>query len=149
MSLEKKIYDDYVVAMKARDKAKIGFLSFVRGEMKNLAIDLKRKELEDSDVITVLKKQQKRLMEAKEMIVSSGRSEQLAELENEIKLLAGYLPEPLTKEELEKQIEQVISDLNATTMKDMGRVMKEVLSRAGARADNKIVSELVKSKLHG
>ena len=147
MTLEERIYKDYVEALKAKDKAKTDFLSFIRAELKNAAIDLRKEKLDDNEVFTVLKKQKKRLYETKESIVSSGREDLLKDVDRELALLSEYLPPPLAENELTEIINQVISEVNALSMKDMGRVMKGVLAKTGARADSKHVSELVRNKL--
>ena len=145
--LEEKIYQDYLGALKERNRQKIDFLSFVRAQLKNAAIELKKKKLDDNEVLTVLKKQKKRLAESKESIVSSQRSDLIEDLERELAILDGYLPKPLEESELLAIIDQVIAHLSASSMKEMGKVMKEVLAQAGVRADSRKVSELVKEKL--
>ena len=145
--MEEQVYKDYVLALKAHDKPKTVFLSFVRAELKNAAIDLRKKHLDDHEVLAVLKKQKKRLQDSKDSMASSGRQDLLDEVERELALVQAYLPEPLSEEELTVLVEQVISELEAASMKDMGRVMKEVVSRSQGRADSKKVSELVRSRL--
>ena len=145
--LEEKIYQDYVEALKAKNKSKTDFLSLIRAELKNQAIDLKKEKLEDPEVLAVLKKQQKRLQDTKESISSSQRQDLLEDVERELAILNEYLPPALSEEELSKIIDEVIAETGASTMKDMGRVMKEVLARVGAQADSKKVSQLVKNKL--
>jgi len=145
--LEEKIYQDYIVALKAKDQKRSSFLSFIRAALKNVAIDLKKDKLEDSDVFAVLKKQKKQLEDTKESMLSSGRDDLIKNAEDEIEILQAYLPNLLSEQELSKIIDQVISDLNAQSMKEMGAVMKEILSRVGVRADSKIVSSLVRQKL--
>jgi len=145
--LEEKIYKDYLKALKAKDKHKIDFLSLIRAELKNRAIDLKKEKLDDPEVLAVLKKQQKRLQDAKESIASSSRKDLLADIERELAIVNEYLPQPLSPEELSQMITEVITETGASSMKDMGRVMKEALAKVGARADSKSVSQLVKEKL--
>jgi uncharacterized protein YqeY len=147
MLLEDKIYQDYVAAMKAQDKPKIEFLSFIRAAFRNAAIDLKAKKLEDKDALAVLQKQQKRLMDTKESLKTTSRADLIEANEKELALLAEYLPKGLSPEELTKIIAETITQLNAAGMKDMGRVMKEVSTKIAGRADTKSVSELVKAKL--
>lgn len=147
MTLEERIYQDYVEALKAKDRAKTDFLSFIRAELKNAAIDLRKKKLDDGEVIAVLKKQKKRLQDTRESVVASKREELLKDVDRELALLNGYLPPPLAENELIDIINQVISEVNATSMKDMGRLMKEVLAKTGGRADSRHVSELVRNKL--
>ncbi len=145
--LEDKIYQDYVAALKAKEKQKTAFLSLVRSELKNKAIELKKEKLDDPEVLTVLKKQQKRLLDTKESIAQSQRADLIEATDQEIALLESYLPKPLGDEELLKIIDEVISETEASSMKDMGKVMKEVLAKVGVRADSKKVSALVKEKL--
>jgi len=145
--LEDKIYQDYVTALKAKDRQKADFLSLIRAELKNQAIELKKEKLEDAEVLAVLKKQQKRLQDAQESIASSGRTDLIEGLKKELVLLAEYLPKPLADDELAKIVKDTISELGASSMKDMGKVMKEVLAKVGVRADSKKVSSLVKESL--
>lgn len=147
MTLEEKIYQDYVAALKAKDKSRVDFLSFIRAELKNHAIDLKKKQLDDHEVLIVLKKQRKCLIDSKDSFSSSGRTDLLSALEKELALLDGYLPQPLANNELIQIIETVISQTQAFSLKDMGMVMKEVINQVGVRADSSKVSQIVKSKL--
>ena len=147
MLLEDKIFKDYAQALKAQDKHKCGFLSFVRADLKNRAIELKKEKLDDDEALAVLQKQKKRLQDSKEAIVKSGRQELLEPIERELTLINEYLPQPLEESELVKVIEEVISQVGASSIKDMGKVMKEVIAKVGARAEPKQVSALVKSKL--
>ena len=147
MSLEGKIYDDYIQARKAKESHRVEFLSLVRSELKNAAIDSKKAELDDSQVLTILKKQQKRLLDAKEAIASSGRKDLLENLDKELEILKQYLPQDLSDAQVITIIEEVITQTGASSMKDMGRVMKEVIAKIGVRADSKKVSALVKEKL--
>lgn len=146
-NLEQKIYEEYVRAMKSGDKDKTGFLSFLRAELKNSAIDLKKQSLDDSEVLSVLNKQKKRLQETKESAESSGRKDILEEAERELSFLKPYLPEALEEKEVLGIIDRIIAELGADSMKDMGRVMKEVLAIVGVRADSRLVSKLVREKL--
>jgi hypothetical protein len=145
--LEDRIYQDYTQALKAKNRPKSDFLSLVRADLKNQAINLKKAKLEDAEVLAVLKKAQKKLKDAKESIAGSGRADLLEGLEKELVILNSYLPEPMEDTELTGIVKTVISNLKASTMKDMGKVMKEVLAKVGVRADSKQVSGLVKEIL--
>ncbi|MFA7114870.1 MAG: GatB/YqeY domain-containing protein, partial [Candidatus Omnitrophota bacterium] len=83
----------------------------------------------------------------KDSLVSANRPEMLSEVEVEITLLSQYLPKQLAEDELRKLIDSSISSLGAATVKDMGRVMKEVTAKVGMRADAKLISKIVKDKL--
>ena len=145
--LEDKIYQDYTQALRAKDRHKIDFLSFIRADIKNQAINLKKDKLEDDEVLTVLKKAQKKLQDAKESIAKSERTDLLKGLEKELAILTEYLPKPLEEAQILEIVNAAISKLCASSMKDMGKVMKEVLARVGVQADSKKVSSLVKEKL--
>lgn len=145
--LEDKIYQDYTQALRAKDRSKIDFLSLIRADIKNQAIDLRKGKLEDGEILAVLKKAQKKLQDAKEIIAKSGRTDLLEGLEKELAILAAYLPKPLEEDKILAIISTVINELSASSIKDMGKVMKEVLARVGVRADPKKVSSLVKEKL--
>jgi len=145
--LEDKIYQDYIQALKAKDRQKIDFLSLIRADIKNQAINLKKDKLEDDEVLAVLKKAQKKLQDAKESIAKSERTDLLKGLERELAILNEYLPKPLEEAQILEIVNAVISELSASSMKDMGKVMKEVLAKVGLQADSKKVSNLVKEKL--
>lgn len=145
--LEQKIYDDYVQALKQKDKEKTAFLSFIRAALKNQAIDLRKDKLSDEETLAVLIKERKRLRDAQETIASSQRQDTLEEIKRQITLLEEYLPQQLDSEKLKAIINEVIAEENASSIKEMGKVMKRVLAKVGTQADAKKVSELVKQKL--
>tara|TARA_B100000315_G_C14471305_1_gene538478 strand:+ start:375 stop:824 length:450 start_codon:yes stop_codon:yes gene_type:complete len=147
MSLEEKIYSDFIQARKAKETHKIEFLSLVRSDLKNEAINSKKEKLDDDQVLAILKKQQKRLLDAKEVISSSERKDLIEALEKELEILNQYLPQPLSDDQVLAIIDEAISSTGASSIKDMGRVMKEVLAKVGVKADSKKVSNLVREKL--
>lgn len=145
--LEDKIMSDFKEAMKNKEALKQSTLSFLRSQLKNIAIEKKKDKLDDSDVIAAIKKQVKQRLDSIENFKSGGRSDLVEKEEKELKILKTYLPEELSPDELGKIIDEAISTSGASSIKDMGRVMKEVMTKASGRADNKLLSELVKSKL--
>lgn len=145
--LEEKILSDYKEAMKARDALKSTALNFLRAEVNNVAIAKKKNKLEDSEIISVIRKQIKEHQDSIEQF-SKGNRLDLADKESkELTLLKSYLPPELPEEELKKIIEEVILTTGAAGMKDMGRVMKEVTAKAAGQADGKLLSELVRERL--
>jgi uncharacterized protein YqeY len=145
--LEEKILNDYKEAMKARDALKSSVLNFLRAELNNVAIAKKKKKLEDSEIITVIRKQIKERQDSIEQF-KKGNRQDLADKETQEKeILKAYLPPELSPEELKKIIEEVVSTLGAQDIKDMGRVMKEVTAKAAGQADGKLLSELVRERL--
>ena len=147
--LEDKILADFKDAMKKRESLKIATLSFLRSQLKNIAIEKKEDKLDDSDIIAAIKKQVKQRLDSIDKFKSGGRQDLVEKEQNELEILKSYLPKELSREEIEKVVDEVIVNIGANTMKDMGRAMKEVISQVAGRADNKLVSELIKSKLIG
>ena len=145
--LEEKIDKDYIDAMKARDKERSSAVSFLRAQLKNHRIDLRVEKLQDSDVITVIKKQIKQRQDSIEQFRKGGREEMAQKEEREMALLKSYLPQELSDDQLKAMVKEAIAQTQATSIKDMGKVMKAVLEKASGRADNKKVGDLVKAAL--
>lgn len=147
MTLEHKVHDDYKEAMKSRDALKSSVLSFLRAEVLNTAVAKKKNNLDDSEVIAVIKKQIKQRQDSIEQFTRGERLEMAQKEQKEMDILKGYLPPELPQEELKKIIAQVIAETGAAGIKDMGKVMKEVGVRVAGQADNKTVSDLVRQAL--
>jgi hypothetical protein len=145
--LEEKILNDYKEAMKARDSLKSSVLSFLRADMMNLAVAKKKKALDDSEVITVIKKQIKQRQDSIEQFTKGDRIEMAEKEKKELELLKPYLPPEISGDEIKKVIEEVMAATAASGMKDMGRVMKEVNAKIAGQADGKLVSDLVRERL--
>lgn len=145
--LEEKILNDYKEAMKNRDTLKASALSFLRAELINVAIAKKKKNLEDNEVIAVIRKQIKAHQDSIEQF-KIGMREDLADKETkEREVLKSYLPQELSEDEIKKIIEEAVSLTDAQDLKDMGRLMKEVTAKIAGKADGKLVSDLVKERL--
>lgn len=149
MSLEKKINADFIQAMKDKNAEKKQVLSFIRAEMKNVSINEGKREagLEDSDVIAVLKRHQKKLKDTYNQMKEAGRDDLALEAQAELVIVDEYLPEEMTEEQIVAIVDEVIAETGAMNMKDMGNVMKAVLVKTAGTADNAIVSTVVRSKL--
>ncbi len=145
--LEEKIMNDYKQAMKDKDAVKSSILSFLRAEMINAAIAKKKKQLDDEDVIAVIRKQVRQHQDSIEQFKKGNRQDLVDKEGKELGILKAYLPAELPPEELNKIIEEAITSAAASGMKDMGKVMKEVSSKVAGRADSKAVSDLVRAKL--
>jgi hypothetical protein len=147
-SLFERLQSDMKAAMKARDKDRLGVLRMLISKVKSAAID-DPQATEDEGVTRVLLTYAKQREEGLEEARKAGRDE-LAEAEEfELSVVRSYLPEPLSDDELESLVETVIADEGASSMKDMGRVMKAAIARADGRADGGRVSAVVKKKLAG
>ena len=147
MSLEDKISQDYVSAMKARDSFSSSVLSFLRAQIKNVKVDKRLEQVPDEDVISVIKKQVKQRQDSITQFKAGNRHDLADKEEKELVILRNYLPPEMSMEQLMKIIEEVISANGATSIKDMGRVMKDVLGRTAGQADNQTVGALVKERL--
>ena len=145
--LEEKISKDYVEAMKAKDSLRSSTLNFLRSQLKYVLIDKKMTQLPDMEVIIVIKKQIKQRQESIEQYQKGGRQDLADKEAAELVILKAYLPQEMSEEELKKVIEGVIKETQASSIKDMGKVMKAVAEKVSGRADNKVVSDLVKKSL--
>jgi uncharacterized protein YqeY len=148
MNLEEKILNDYKEAMKNKDNIKSSTLSFLRAEMMNVAIEKRKKVLDDPEVIAVIKKHIKQHQDSIEQFGKGNRQDLVDKESKELEILRSYLPAELPPEEIKKIIEEVIAVTAAQGMKDMGRVMKEVNTKIAGRADGKLVSDLVRERLN-
>ena len=147
MSLEKKIDQDYISAMKARDGNRSSALNFLRAQIKNVKIDKRIEQVADEDVITVIKKQIKQRQDSIAQFKAGGREDLVVKEEAEFNLLKSYLPAEMSLEALGAIVDEVMKATGASSIKDMGRVMKDVLAKTGGQADNQTVSALVKERL--
>ncbi|MFZ5801056.1 MAG: GatB/YqeY domain-containing protein [Candidatus Omnitrophota bacterium] len=149
MLLEDKILNDYKQAMKDRDALKSGALSFLRSQFMNARIEKRREKLDDIDAIAVIKKLIKQRQDSIEGFEAGNRQDLVDKETQEMEILKTYLPEEMSREAIEQVVSEVIVALGTTSMKDMGRVMKEVAAKTVGRADAKLTSEIVRNKLNG
>lgn len=145
--LHEQINKDYVTAMKARDTVRSSTINFLRAQLKNVVIDKKVEILDDESVITVIKKQIKQRQDSIEQFDKAGRQELVDKEKAELAILKSYLPAELSEETLRGMVKEIINEIQASSIKDMGRVMKAVQEKTQGGADNKVVSEIVKAVL--
>lgn len=149
MGLRDQITTDIKEAMRAKDSAKLNALRMVQSAFKNREIELRPEAMSEDEHIAVLKKLAKQRRESIEQYAAANRQDLVDGEAAELKLLETYLPAQLSREQIEKVVGEVMTALGASSVKDMGAVMKEVQARTAGSADNKIVSEVVKTKLAG
>jgi hypothetical protein len=101
----------------------------------------------DDEELQVLQRERKRRAEAAEAFRAGGREEQAESEERELAVLEEFMPEPLSEEELEEIVDDAIAEVGATSMRDIGRVMADVMPQVAGRADGSAVSQLVREKL--
>ena len=133
-------------AMKDRDAERRDALRLILNALKGSQKELQRPLSEDEE-LQVLQRERKRRVEAAEAFRSGGREEQAAAEERELAVLEEFMPEPLSEDELEDIIDDVIAEVGATSLRDLGRVMADVMPQVSGRADGSQVSQLVREKL--
>jgi len=143
VTLADTVKSDLTAAMKAGDRDRVGILRLVLSELQKAAKD------GSADEQAVLRRERKRRLESASAFRDGGRPELADAEEREAELIAGYLPAELDDAALERLVSEAVAEAGATSPRDMGPVMKLVLSRAGGRADGKRVSALVKEALSG
>ena len=146
MSLNEKLTNDLKEAMMARDELRVSTIRFLMADMKNLKIE-KQRELEDEDIAILLERQVKRHRESIEAFEKGNRTEMAAKEKKELSILQSYLPEQMSREEIEKEVTLVIASSGAASITEMGRLMGMLSAKLKGKADMGLVSDLVKQKL--
>ena len=147
MSLEDKISQDYVTAMKARDSLRSSVLSLLRSQIKNVKIDKRVERVSDEEIIGIMKKQIKQRQDSITQFTAGNRQDLADKEEKEMVIIQEYLPAQASPEIIQAAIEEAIKSTSASSIKDMGKVMKEALAKLAGVADNQQVSSLVKERL--
>ena len=146
MSLIETIEAELTAAMRARDQARVGTLRLTLSALRSAEKDLQR-PLKDDEELQVLQRERKRRVEAAEAFRAGGREEQAAEEEQELAVIEEFMPEPLSEDEIESIVDDAIAETGATSIRDLGRVMADVMPQVAGRADGSTVSQLVREKL--
>jgi hypothetical protein len=146
MTLIARIEGELKAARLARDEDRRDALSLLLNALQAAQKELQR-SLSDEEELQVLQRERKRRLEAADAFRAGGRDEQAEDEEYELEVLEEFMPEPLSEEEIEEIIDDVISEVGATSIRDLGRVMAGVMHQVSGRADGSTVSQLVKEKL--
>jgi hypothetical protein len=147
MSLRDRLTEDLKQAMKARDQLRMDVIRMIKATVLNKEVELK-KDLDDAEMSRVMTTMIKQRKESVEQFEKGNRAELAAKERQEIAIIEAYLPQALSPDQLAGVVEAVIRDTGATSIKDMGAVMKAVMARlTGQAVDGKQVSDLVRSKL--
>ena len=146
MSLKATLTSAMKEAMKAKDKVRLGTVRMILSAIKNKEIDAGG-ELDDAAVISVMSTLAKQRREAAEAFRNGDRLELAEQEEAELVVLQSFLPEQLSEAKVRALVDAVVADLGASSMKDMGRVMKVLTEKTLGQADGKLVSSLVKERL--
>jgi hypothetical protein len=146
VTLIEELEADVKDAMRAGDTVRRDALRLILASLKSAEKDLLR-PLSEEEELQVLQRERKKRIEAAEAFRGGGREEQAAKEEAELAVLEEFMPEPLTEEELERIVDDAIAENGATSMRDMGRVMKDVMPQISGRADGAAVSQMLREKL--
>jgi uncharacterized protein len=146
VSLVERIEGEVKDAMLARDATRRDALRLILNSLRSAEKDLQRPLSEDEE-LQVLQRERKRRNEAAEAFRAGGREEQAAQEEAELAVLEEFMPEPLSEDELERIVDDAIAETGATSLRDMGRVMADVMPQVAGRADGSAVGQIVREKL--
>jgi uncharacterized protein len=146
MSLIARIEEELAAARRERDNERRDALSLILSQLRSAEKELQR-PLHDEEELQVLQRERKKRVEAAEAFRAGGREEQAESEERELEVLEEFMPEPLSEEELETIVDDAIAECGATSMRDLGRVMADVMPQVAGRADGSAVSQLVREKL--
>ena len=146
MSLIARIEEELAEARRDRDAERRDALSLILAQLRSAEKELQR-PLHDEEELQVLQRERKKRVEAAEAFRAGGREEQAEGEERELDVLEEFMPEPLSEEEIETIIDDAIAECGATSLRDLGRVMADVMPQVAGRADGSAVSQLVREKL--
>ena len=146
MNLIDRIEGELKTAMLEKDNERRDTLRLILASLRSAEKELQRPLHEDEE-LQVLQRERKRRIESIEAFQSAGRDEQAAKERAELDVLEEFMPEPLSEDELEQIVDDAIAEVGATSMRDLGRVMADVMPQIAGRADGSAVSQLVREKL--
>ena len=146
MTLITDIETELKEARLARDVERRDALALVLNALRSAQKELRR-ELSDDESLQVLQRERKKRAEAMEAYDAAGREEQADREEFELDVIEEFMPEPLSEDDLEEIVDNVIAEVGATSLHDLGRVMADVMPQVSGRADGSTVSQLVREKL--
>ena len=146
MSLEERLTDEMKQAMKSSDKLRLSTIRMIRAAVKNKEIEL-RKKLDDEEIQRVIQGMVRKGEESVEQFQSGGRMDLVEKEKKEIEILKSFLPQPIGQEEIIRIIDQSIGETQASSLKDLGKVMKSVIPKLGGKVDGRLINQLVKERL--
>ena len=146
MSLIARMEEELKQAMLEHDASRRDALRLILSSLRSAEKELQR-PLSDDEELQVLQRERKRRLESIEAFRDGGREAQAAAEEVELAVLEEFMPEPLSEDELEQIVDDAIAEVGATSMRDLGRVMADVMPQIAGRADGSMVSQLVREKL--
>jgi uncharacterized protein YqeY len=147
LEIRERLTTDMKDAMRSKDQLKLEAIRFLQAAIKNKEIEMRPTPLTGDDVLSVVKKMIKQRRDSIEQYQAASRQDLVDKETAELKILEAYMPAQMGKEQIEKLVAETIAELKATSIKDMGSVMKAVTAKTAGSADNKVVSEVIRSKL--
>lgn len=147
MTLDEQINKEYIQAMKERNTLKSSTLNYLRAMIKQVKVDSRIDVMQDGDVIAIIKKQIKQRVDSIDQFEKGGRADLADKEKAELAVMTVYLPAEMSVDDIKALIVESIKESGASSMKDMGVVMKLARDKAAGCADGKLMSELVKEKL--
>ncbi len=146
MSLIVRLEQEVKDAMLAREETRRDALRLILASLRSAEKELQR-PLSDDEELQVLQRERKKRVEAAEAFRDADRPGQAEKEENELEILQEFMPEPLSEDDLERIVDDAIAENGATSLRDMGRVMADVMPQVAGRADGSAVGQLVREKL--
>jgi len=146
MEVIKKVERGMIAAAKDKDKLRLSTLRFIKSILYNKKIDLRR-DLNEKESLQLLSSMVKQRKDSIEQFKNGGRLDLVEKEEKELKIVQEFMPEQLSEEKIEAEISKAIDEVGATSVRDMGKVMKVLMPKFTGKADGKLVGEKVKAKL--
>jgi uncharacterized protein YqeY len=146
MSLSERLNEDMKQAMKSQDKFRLSVIRMLRSAVKNIEID-QRRALDDGEVLDILSREIKQRKDSLSEFEKAGRDDLAETVKAEIAVIADYLPQQLTEEELRTIVQETVQEVGASSKADMGKVMGALMPKIKGRADGKLVNQLVSQSL--
>ena len=146
MSLRVRLSEDMKLAMKSKDKFRLSVIRMVRAAIQNVEID-KQIELSDDEVLVVLNREVKQRKDSLQEFKNANRDDLASKTEQEIAILMEYMPQQLTDDEIDALVQEAVTETGASSKKDIGNVMKYLITKIQGRADGKLVNQIVQKYL--
>lgn len=148
MTLLERLNQDMKQAMRDKDKETLSVIRMVKASIQNELIKLGKDNLSTDEELTILSREVKQRRDSLQEFKLAGRDDLVDKLKNELDILQEYLPKQLTLEELEAIVQQTVQEVNATSKKDMGKVMSAIMPKVKGKADGSQIKELVQNQLN-
>ena len=147
MSLKEKVLKEMSLAVKNKETEKLKALRFLMAGIKNKEIEKRPNPLKEEDAVAVLKKQVKQINESLECYQKAGYTDQVQKEQFQLSVLQAFMPKTLSEEELKKMVQDMIVEKKASSIKDMGFIMKEIMAKTKNLVDGRQLSQMVREEL--